>query len=136
MKLQMEDTSDITTQLELAPPTKKLMHWKETGSVDKLFTLPGRAIPSRVLQRLFVRNLHIVSVPDDAPEEQLQPLKVGLVPVIPPVSQTDQTLVDVNAFDEALVCLFSSNRSFRFWTSLSSSLTKNGKFTLTFWCYA
>ncbi|THD22275.1 putative sister chromatid cohesion complex cohesin subunit [Fasciola hepatica] len=103
MKLQMEDTSDITTQLELAPPTKKLMHWKETGSVDKLFTLPGRAIPSRVLQRLFVRNLHIVSVPDDAPEEQLQPLKVGPVPVGPPVSQADQTMTDVSAFDEALI---------------------------------
>ncbi|TPP62026.1 putative sister chromatid cohesion complex cohesin subunit [Fasciola gigantica] len=103
MKLQMEDTSDITTQLELAPPTKKLMHWKETGSVDKLFTLPGRAIPSRVLQRLFVRNLHIVSVPDDAPEEQLQPLKVGPVPVGPPISQADQTMTDVSAFDEALI---------------------------------
>ncbi|VDP71781.1 unnamed protein product [Echinostoma caproni] len=103
MKLQMEDTSDITTQLELAPPTKKLMHWKETGSVDKLFTLPGRAIPSRVLQRLFVRNLHIVSVPDDALEEQLQPLKVGPVPIVPPVSSADQTMPEVSSFDAAQV---------------------------------
>ncbi|CAH8556316.1 unnamed protein product [Schistosoma turkestanicum] len=65
MKSQMENTSDITTQLDLAPPTKKLMHWKETGSVDKLFVLPGRAIPSRVLQRLFMRNLYTQTVPDD-----------------------------------------------------------------------
>ncbi|KAF8571837.1 hypothetical protein P879_05021 [Paragonimus westermani] len=85
MKLQMEDTSEISTQLDLAPPTKKLMHWKETGSVDKLFTLPGRAIPSRILQRLFVCNLHTVSIPDDAPEEQLHPLhslRVGLLPQV------------------------------------------------------
>ncbi|VDP31045.1 unnamed protein product [Schistosoma margrebowiei] len=65
MKSQMENTADITTQLDLAPPTKKLMHWKETGSVDKLFVLPGRAIPSRVLQRLFMRNLYTQVVPDD-----------------------------------------------------------------------
>ncbi|CAL8085307.1 unnamed protein product [Calicophoron daubneyi] len=82
MKLQMEDTSDITTQLDLAPPTKKLMQWKETGSVDKLFTLPGRAMPSRVLQRLFVRNLHTVTIPDEVPEEQShsQSLLIGMVP--------------------------------------------------------
>ncbi|KAH8862444.1 Double-strand-break repair protein rad21 like [Schistosoma japonicum] len=66
MKSQMENTADITTQLDLAPPTKKLMHWKETGSVDKLFVLPGRTIPSRVLQRLFMRNLYTQAVPDDA----------------------------------------------------------------------
>lgn len=87
MKLQMEDTSEITTQLDLAPPTKKLMHWKETGSVDKLFTLPGRAIPSRILQRLFVCNLHTIPIPDDAPEEQLFmpcPAKLGFVPMPAP----------------------------------------------------
>ncbi|KAG5443395.1 Double-strand-break repair protein rad21 [Clonorchis sinensis] len=88
MKLQMEDTSDITTQLDLAPPTKKLMHWKETGSVDKLFTLPGRAIYSRVLLRLFVSNLHVVPSVDDATEELLHPLRLGFVP---PVSQAGPT---------------------------------------------
>ena len=33
MKLQLSDTSDIVTTLDLAPPTKKLMHWKETGLI-------------------------------------------------------------------------------------------------------
>ena len=47
MKLQLSDTSDIVTTLDLAPPTKKLMHWKETGGVEKLFALPGRPIVSR-----------------------------------------------------------------------------------------
>lgn len=99
MKLQMEDTSDITTQLDLAPPTKKLMHWKETGSVDKLFTLPGRAIPSRVLQRLFTRNLQTVAIPDDAPPDEQWPtsasfLRVGMLPHShAPVTQQQQTAV-------------------------------------------
>jgi len=47
MKLQLSDTSDVVTTLDLAPPTKKLMHWKETGGVEKLFSLPGRAIASK-----------------------------------------------------------------------------------------
>merc|ERR1712013_92952 len=31
MKGQLSDTGDIVTTLDLAPPTKRLMHWKETG---------------------------------------------------------------------------------------------------------
>lgn len=49
MKAQLSDTSDIVITLDLAPPTKRLMHWKETGGVEKLFALPGRCIPSTVL---------------------------------------------------------------------------------------
>lgn len=33
MKAQLSDTTDIVTTLDLAPPTKRLMHWKETGIV-------------------------------------------------------------------------------------------------------
>ncbi|VDM02849.1 unnamed protein product, partial [Schistocephalus solidus] len=71
MKTQMQDTTDITTQLDLAPPTKRLMHMKETGSLDRLFTLPGRAIPSRILQRMFTRNLITQALPDELHEEHL-----------------------------------------------------------------
>ena len=49
MKAQLSDTSDIVITLDLAPPTKRLMHWKETGGVEKLFALPGRCIPSMAL---------------------------------------------------------------------------------------
>ena len=52
MKLQLSDTSDIISTLDLAPPTKKLMHWKETGGVEKLFALPGRAIVSARLSKV------------------------------------------------------------------------------------
>lgn len=49
MKAQLSDTSDIVITLDLAPPTKRLMHWKETGGVEKLFALPGKSIPSTSL---------------------------------------------------------------------------------------
>lgn len=52
MKLQLSDTSDIITTLDLAPPTKKLMHWKETGGVEKLFALPGRPIISKTASKV------------------------------------------------------------------------------------
>lgn len=58
MKAQLSDTTDIITTLDLAPPTKRLMHWKETGGVEKLFALPGRPIPARVLFK--VRRLYIL----------------------------------------------------------------------------
>ncbi|XP_049780758.1 double-strand-break repair protein rad21 homolog [Schistocerca cancellata] len=57
MKAQLSDTSDIVTTLDLAPPTKRLMHWKETGGVEKLFALPGRPIPARVLFKNYQRHL-------------------------------------------------------------------------------
>ena len=51
MKAQLSDTNDIVTTLDLAPPTKRLMHWKETGGVEKLFVLPGRFLSSRHIAR-------------------------------------------------------------------------------------
>lgn len=56
MKSQLSDTTDIVTTLDLAPPTRRLMHWKETGGVEKLFALPGRPIPARSLFR--VSHIH------------------------------------------------------------------------------
>lgn len=57
MKLQLSDTSEIISTLDLAPPTKKLMHWKETGGVEKLFAFTGRQIVSRKLSRVTVSRL-------------------------------------------------------------------------------
>lgn len=57
MKIQLSDTSEIVTTLDLAPPTKKLMHWKETGGVEKLFAFPGRQITSRRLAKVTIKNL-------------------------------------------------------------------------------
>lgn len=52
MKEQLIQTNDIVTTLDLAPPTLKLMLWKESGTVDKLFTLSGRNIPNKALQKV------------------------------------------------------------------------------------
>uniref|UniRef100_A0A182K5Z1 Rad21/Rec8-like protein N-terminal domain-containing protein n=1 Tax=Anopheles christyi TaxID=43041 RepID=A0A182K5Z1_9DIPT len=57
MKSQLANTSDIVTTLDLAPPTKRLMYWKETGGVEKLFALPSRDIPARCLFKNYQRHL-------------------------------------------------------------------------------
>ncbi|XP_040159713.1 double-strand-break repair protein rad21 homolog [Anopheles arabiensis] len=57
MKSQLANTSDIVTTLDLAPPTKRLMFWKETGGVEKLFALPSRDIPARCLFKNYQRHL-------------------------------------------------------------------------------
>lgn len=57
MKSQLANTADIITSLDLAPPTKKLMNWKETGGVEKLFALPSRLLPARSLSKIYQMNL-------------------------------------------------------------------------------
>ncbi len=57
MKAQLSDTADIVTTLDLAPPTKRLMHWKETGGVEKLFGLPGRALNCQTIFRGYQSHL-------------------------------------------------------------------------------
>ena len=57
MKAQLSDTGDIVTTLDLAPPTKRLMHWKETGGVEKLFSLPGRTLQARHIFKDYQDNL-------------------------------------------------------------------------------
>ena len=57
MKAQLSDTGDIVTTLDLAPPTKRLMHWKETGGVEKLFVLPGRVLSARIISCDYNENL-------------------------------------------------------------------------------
>lgn len=37
---QLSDFSDLVAALDMAPPTVQLMHWKESGSVSKLFSQP------------------------------------------------------------------------------------------------
>lgn len=53
MRAQLSDTTSILGTLELAPPTRKLMHLKEIGGVDKLFSMTGRAIHNRIIAKVF-----------------------------------------------------------------------------------
>lgn len=56
MKQQLSDTRAILGTLELAPPTRRLMLLKESGSVDKLFSGTAKPVKSKLLQRMFVRT--------------------------------------------------------------------------------
>lgn len=58
MKAQLSDTTDIVITLDLAPPTKRLMHWKETGGVEKLFALPGKNIPAISLAKVSLSKIY------------------------------------------------------------------------------
>uniref|UniRef100_UPI003B28DD94 64-kDa C-terminal product n=1 Tax=Mus musculus TaxID=10090 RepID=UPI003B28DD94 len=64
IRAQLSDYSDIVTTLDLAPPTKKLMMWKETGGVEKLFFLPAQPLWNNRLLKLFTRCLTPL-VPED-----------------------------------------------------------------------
>lgn len=59
MKSQLANTSDIITTLDLAPPTKRLMYWKDTGGVEKVFALCSRDIKARVLFRNNQRHFQL-----------------------------------------------------------------------------
>jgi len=65
MKAQLSDSADIVTTLDIAPPTKRLMHWKETGGVDELFNLPGRKLFSRQVLVDYQENLKVTTVADE-----------------------------------------------------------------------
>lgn len=63
LSINIYNVNVSVTTLDLAPPTKRLMHWKETGGVEKLFALPARTIPARVLFRVSKTLNKKVSLP-------------------------------------------------------------------------
>ncbi|UJR09321.1 hypothetical protein I4U23_013564 [Adineta vaga] len=71
MKTQLSDTTDIVGVLELAPPTRRLMHLKETGGIEKLFSLSATSMFSKTLQQLFTRNM-ITKALDQMPPDNYQ----------------------------------------------------------------
>ncbi|XP_072929287.1 uncharacterized protein vtd isoform X2 [Epargyreus clarus] len=66
MKNQLSNTSDIVITLDLAPPTRRLMHWKETGGVEKLFAMSARPMPSKVLFKKYQRNMTLRTEAEEA----------------------------------------------------------------------
>ena len=55
MKNQLSDTSAILGQLELAPPTRRLMQLKETSSIDKMFSSTSRPLHCKLLLKVNIR---------------------------------------------------------------------------------
>ena len=59
IRAQLRRAADLVVPLALAPPTKRLMEWKDMGGVDKLFVMPGKQIkPARLRQVSFVELHH------------------------------------------------------------------------------
>lgn len=69
MKAQLSDSADIVTTLDIAPPTKRLMHWKETGGVEELFSLPGRTLGARNIFKCYQKCLRQIPVGAAADEQ-------------------------------------------------------------------
>uniref|UniRef100_A0A8C1TH18 RAD21 cohesin complex component a n=1 Tax=Cyprinus carpio TaxID=7962 RepID=A0A8C1TH18_CYPCA len=70
IRAQLSDYSDIVTTLDLAPPTKKLMMWKETGGVEKLFSLPAQPLWNGRLLKFCFYHLHHLKVSYLCPTDQ------------------------------------------------------------------
>lgn len=68
MKSQLSDTSDIIAELDLAPPSKKLMHLKRSAPIEKLFGNPILNLPSKVISVYFISNLTTSKVDTDQPD--------------------------------------------------------------------
>ncbi|XP_005057297.1 PREDICTED: double-strand-break repair protein rad21-like protein 1 isoform X1 [Ficedula albicollis] len=54
---QLTNCTDLLATLDLAPPTKKTMMWKEWGGVDKLLFLPTQPMIHAQLLKLFEKRL-------------------------------------------------------------------------------
>lgn len=47
MRKNISDPSDtVVATPAMAPPTKRLMHWKMNGGVERIFGLPGKELKS------------------------------------------------------------------------------------------
>ncbi|XP_027892582.1 RAD21 cohesin complex component b [Xiphophorus couchianus] len=111
IRAQLSDYSDIVTTLDLAPPTKKLMMWKETGGVEKLFSLPAQPLWNARLLKMFTRCLTPL-VPDelrkrkkggeaDSLDEFLKDLENPEVPREEAAAHQQRDIMDQTIMEEA-----------------------------------
>ena len=50
MRKNISDPSNtVVATPAMAPPTKRLMHWKQNGGVERIFGAPGRPLKSHGL---------------------------------------------------------------------------------------
>ncbi|KAM7411427.1 hypothetical protein PAMA_021426 [Pampus argenteus] len=54
---QLADYSDLVALLDMAPPTRHLMQWKESGGADKLFAQPCCTIVTSQIKELFAKTV-------------------------------------------------------------------------------
>ncbi|XP_062292160.1 RAD21 cohesin complex component b [Scomber scombrus] len=130
IRAQLSDYSDIVTTLDLAPPTKKLMMWKETGGVEKLFSLPAQPLWNARLLKMFTRCLTPL-VPDelrkrrkggeaDSLDEFLKDLENPEVPREETAGPQQRDIMDQTIMEEASVLQTSAVEGSR--TTLDESI--------------
>lgn len=56
---QLSDYSDLVTPLDMAPPTFKLMKWKESGGVEQLFSQPCSTALAPQIKEVKKKKIHI-----------------------------------------------------------------------------
>lgn len=76
IKAQMENTNDIGGVLDLAPPTCRLMHWKQDTMIDHLFTKSAKRMPSSILTQYYGKNLVTKAITSESEEADNVPLEV------------------------------------------------------------
>ncbi|XP_044207355.1 double-strand-break repair protein rad21-like protein 1 [Thunnus albacares] len=54
---QLADYSDLVSPLDMAPPTRQLMQWKESGGADKLFAQPCSTLVTPQIKELFAKSM-------------------------------------------------------------------------------
>ncbi|KAK7877900.1 hypothetical protein WMY93_031429 [Mugilogobius chulae] len=57
IKEQLSDYSDLVAPLDMAPPTRELMRWKESGSADKLLAQPCSNVITPQIIEVFAKNI-------------------------------------------------------------------------------
>ena len=65
MKARLEDSSDLVTTLDIAPPTKRLMHWTAIGGVEELFSLPCHPIHKGAMLDQYKKGLKVHNTDDE-----------------------------------------------------------------------
>ncbi|XP_030641051.1 double-strand-break repair protein rad21-like protein 1 [Chanos chanos] len=73
IRRQLLDCSDITAPLDMAPPTRRLAEWKETGGVDRLFQQFGTPVINPALIELFPRDVFPGRQSADRADEETDP---------------------------------------------------------------
>lgn len=74
IKKQLMDYSDLMAPLDLAPPTRELMMWKESGGADKLLSQPCSSLISPDINELFVQNIFERKY-SHVPEQDTEPVR-------------------------------------------------------------
>ncbi|XP_059188239.1 double-strand-break repair protein rad21-like protein 1 [Centropristis striata] len=54
---QLSNFSDLVVPMDMAPPTLKLMQWKESGGADKLFAQPCSSAATSQIKEVFTKSV-------------------------------------------------------------------------------